>query len=1433
MIVCFFCLLGFLGIAVGAQAQCSTPPCIASFTIAPGTIPGDSTTTAIGTITLNLGQYTNQENDVGLCCAFAWRCLPPAVYDYNSGIECVANNCKLPKGVNTLQVAFWGANTTQSPVTGTEGAVSCSINSMSASLTLNPVPPPQPLGPDTPDPCPVCNNNGNGGGNGSGGSPGDGIDPSSAATGGGPVNLANGNTYIQQQDYSLPGARGGLSLGRTWHSMWQALLGTDSGAPGQAGMFGNGWISSYEQRLNLHTVNGGSGVKVWSSSGNSNFFSYNASLSHYTPVSPLTLQAGLTFNSSNNTYTYTSHDGTQQVFTQAGYLTTLIDRNNNQTVISYDGQNRITQVTDPVGRWIKFNYSDSNNPKQATSVYDAVGTIATYTYSNNDGNLHRLLSITYADGTALQFQYNDPNSNTLISAVVDGAGKVIEQHTYDTQRRGLTSARALVPASSTTIPVEKVSVQYSSTSNQATLTNSRNYQTTYTFAAFGTQNYMSSVSGPGCSTCRVGAATSNAITSLYNPNGTLASRTSGRSSNIADLYTYDSSDNLISKSQDVLPPNLSLGLGLGDQTWQYTYNSFGEVLTATDPLGFVTTYQYDTHGNLISITTPSPDGGTTAGSVTHFTYDTAGTGLLTQVTDPDTNSTTIGYTPSTQCTNQGVTGLVASVTDAHSKTTNFCYDLRGNRTDVYDALGRHTQFQYDGRNRVTQVTHPDLTTVKYQYDALRGRLAQATDQNNLTTQYAYDDANRLISVTDAQTPTAGVIQYAYDTEDNLTSITDALGRQTSYVYDSANHLQTVYFPVQGTTVPTESYNFDEVGNLLSHTDRNGQTIQFAYDSLNRLNSKTWQNSNPAYSATYTYDMDNRLAQVTDPTGTYGFTYDNMKRLKQSSTHWTGLGFPTRTFTVSYTYDAASNRKTMRDAENGLTTYNYDVLNRLQSIVDFNNNTFGFGYDDTSRRTSLTRPNGVSTSYAYKPNTDFLQSILHQVGGTAIDGTAYTYDNAGNRLTKVSFRPQSVGPITSSFGYDNIYQLTGATLTCDQGSPCPQDESYTYDLVGNRLSDFNGTTYTYNNPWNRLDAVAPQIPGDYSYDNNGNLISFGTNYYWDFENRLTGATTSDISGVGFQYDPFGRRIQRLPYVESVNYSNSVNYLYDGPNIIEEVDSNGHPLARYSQGPSVDQPLSMTRSGVTSFYEADGLGSITSLTNSAGSITDTYTYDSFGNLTTSNGTTINPFRYTGREYDAETGLYYYRARYYDSSTGRFISEDPIRFRGGIDFYAYVGNDPANLDDPLGLQGNPYENITENASKMGPAGPQFCDKDKNCRMFISCATTPNTHGQMHCTVTIQNGDDYTDFDGEPTGGILLSNLQVVMSEGGEPPNSFTNAAVPCDCVKREADAINAAGLLYSFPIQNSNTAAAMMAAACGVFPDWPWRVWGTFRNSPLPTR
>jgi RHS repeat-associated protein len=138
-----------------------------------------------------------------------------------------------------------------------------------------------------------------------------------------------------------------------------------------------------------------------------------------------------------------------------------------------------------------------------------------------------------------------------------------------------------------------------------------------------------------------------------------------------------------------------------------------------------------------------------------------------------------------------------------------------------------------------------------------------------------------------------------------------------------------------------------------------------------------------------------------------------------------------------------------------------------------------------------------------------------------------------------------------------------------------------------------------------------------------------------------------------------------------------FAYDGDNLIEEVNSSCAVVARYAQqGLNIDEPLAMLRGATTSYYQVDGLKTVTSLSSSAGALAQTYTFDSFGKQTGSSGSLTNPFQYSGREFDTETNLFFLRARYYDPAIGRFLSEDPISFKGGMNFYGYIRNNPTIL-------------------------------------------------------------------------------------------------------------------------------------------------------------
>ena len=522
---------------------------------------------------------------------------------------------------------------------------------------------------------------------------------------------------------------------------------------------------------------------------------------------------------------------------------------------------------------------------------------------------------------------------------------------------------------------------------------------------------------------------------------------------------------------------------------------------------------------------------------------------------------------------------------------------------------------------------------------------------------------------------------------------------TTFDYDAFGRVTTTHFP----SGQIEQYSYDNVSNLTGKTDRKNQQITYTYDQLNRLTQKSYPDTS---TVNYTFDNDSRLTQVTDPTGTYQFTFDNMGRLSSTTTSYAFL--TGRNFTTSYAYDAASNRTGFTDPENGSTSYVYDTLNRLQTLTPpaaISGGSFGFGYDALSRRTSLTRPNTVNTAYGYD-NLSRLLSVTHAKGGVTMDGATYTVDNAGNRSSKSDL----YAGVTTNFGYDNIYELLSTT----QGGTTK--ESYSYDPVGNRLSNLSSSGWS-NNTSNELTS---RLGFTYTYDNNGNIqtmvnSSGTTTYNWDYENRMTSVVLPGSGGtVSFKYDPFGRRIYK-----SSSAGTSV-FAYDGDNLVEETNATGAAVARYSQGLNIDEPLALLRSGTTSYYQADGLGSLTSLSNTAGTLANTYTYDSFGNLTASTGSITNSFRYTGREFDTDTSLYYYRARYYDPSTGRFLSGDTSGFAGGLNFYSYVGGNPVSLIDPDGMDWIEY---TGQMLMVWPG--KF--KDRSGKPSIQCRATSGLPGSQ----------------------------------------------------------------------------------------------------------
>jgi RHS repeat-associated protein len=462
----------------------------------------------------------------------------------------------------------------------------------------------------------------------------------------------------------------------------------------------------------------------------------------------------------------------------------------------------------------------------------------------------------------------------------------------------------------------------------------------------------------------------------------------------------------------------------------------------------------------------------------------------------------------------------------------------------------------------------------------------------------------------------------YDANGNLMSVTDPRGYMTVFQYDAAGRLDGEYDPMGY----AKTYTYDAAGNVASMTDESNRTTLYQYDELNRLVQATYPDNT---TKTLSYTNRGKLATAANANLGYGFTYDTADRLTAVNRS-DGRN-------IGYQYDAA-NRRTQMTTHDGRTfIYSYDTAGRLYQIT-LGASTFTFTYDTAGRRTGLAYPNGVSTTYTYNP-ASYLTGILARYNQqNTTDSFAYTHDNVGNRATMTDL----VGE--HDYIYDYTYQLISA------GHPDTATETYTYDAAGNRLSA--------------------------SVDEENTPAGTATTYSYDYENRLI-QVASPGTTAQYKYDPFGRRIEK-----SVNGA-ITSYLYDGPNIVTEYDGNGNVQAQYTHNLGVDDPLSVQQGASTYYYHKDGLGSVSALTSSAGSVVKRYKYRTFGEIYSESGTLVQPYTFTAREKDSETGLYYYRARYYDPKAGRFISKDSIGFAGGdANQYRYVNNNAVNSIDPLGL-------------------------------------------------------------------------------------------------------------------------------------------------------
>lgn len=1076
-----------------------------------------------------------------------------------------------------------------------------------------------------------------------------------------PVNVTNGNMYLQQSDYHLPGAGAPISITRTYNSQSSTI-----------GLFGRGWSTDYDEAIvsydnNLKRPNEPSGRATY----------FGRAVGSSGPFLPLAGNFYGQLTQTTGGYTLALKDGTTKQFNTAGKLLSITDRNGNQTTLAYNLSGKLSSVTDPFGRILSFLININGS---VISIADTTGIVADYTY----GAGGELLSVTYADNSAFSFGYD---GSLRLTSVTDALGNVLESHTYDAQGRALTSAKHG--------GVELYTLNYVS-ATETHVTDALNRVTKYTYDTSRSRNNVTRVEG----TCNCGGG-SQIRTWSYDNKLNVLSETDAL--NNTTSYTYDTNGNRLTKTDPT-------------GTITFTYNPFGQVLTRTDQLGGVTTNTYNAQGNLLTTTDA-------LNNTTTFTYDSRGH-LLTS-TDARSKVTTLTWDS---------TGRLIQEKDALNNITTYAYNQRAWLTSNTNALSQTTNYEYDAAGRLKKVIYPDTSFVQFTYD-LAGRRTKIRDPRGYETNFVYDAAYRLISKTDAAMQ---VTSFGYDLMSNLTSVTDALsrvtdyeyddfdrlkkivyppaisggsrlqatieydvvgnlkkkidtaGRETTYLYDAANRLTRITDPAlqatqfeynarsQATKVIdalNQQYQFsydalgrvtqvtragvsmssvyDAVGNRTQRTDYNGAVTNYTFDDLNRLSTIAYPDST---SATYSYDGLSRLTSAANQSGSVSFVYDVRGQVSSTTDVWGQ--------TVGYSYDATGNRVGLTVGGAAYATYQYDAINRLTNLTDNASQNFAYTYNAVNRLTSRVAPNGVTTNVTYD-GLDRVFELSYTKAPATLANHQYAYNNANNIISWLG----SSG--NRSFNYDSVDRVTSALK---MGG----NESYGYDAVGNRTNSHLSGSYSYQ-PFNRLASTATAT---YTYDNNGNMLTktdgSGTRTFgWDSESRLKQVLLPGGLTVNYKYDALGRRIQR-----TTSAGADERFVYDSQDVLLDLNSSLSVVTSYLNGLGADEHLRQTNATTgVSYFLTDHLGTTTTLTDATGNVVETLSYDSFGN---NNGSTRTRYTYTGRERDPDTGLLFYRARYYDPQLGRFLSEDPISFSGGdVNLFGYVKNGPLLFRDPTGLQ------------------------------------------------------------------------------------------------------------------------------------------------------
>ena len=992
--------------------------------------------------------------------------------------------------------------------------------------------------------------------------------------------------------------------------------------------------------------------------------------------------------------------------------TKITDKNGNETNYEYDSKGNVIKISYPKnnGSAVEEEYA-YNARNQVTSRTDLRGTVTVYTYNENG----LLASEKTGAKNAILYSYTngfltaktDSNNNTshysyntfgLKSAVTDPAGN---QTSYEYDLCG--NLLVTTDANGKTI-VNTYDANYNKTSS----TDANGNKTWYSYTGNMKVNIVTLPDGNTVSYKYDGE---DRVINVTDQNGSVTATEyddAGKVISVQDndknsvYYEYDAVGNIVKE------------IGKTGAVTSKTYDSAGNVLTVKDDNGNITAYQYDNMNRVIKVTDA-------LSGVTTYTYNNAGD----LISSKNALGDIVSYT-------YDAYGNKLTETDANGNKTTYTYDANNNLLTVKDALNNITTYTYDSRNLLISVKNAENQTVSYTYDAL-GRKISVTDAKGNTTYMSYDGVGNVLTVTDAkgniissteynelnlpETVTAAggnITEYQYNNIGKTDTVTDSLNNRQLYWYDNngnnikvmdaSDNISTATYDVLGNVTSltgplggTTQYTYDKLGRLISETTASGGTVSYGY---NALNLKSQLTNAKGQLRTYTYDAAGRITGYTSAEGSAAYTYDKngnvLTATDQNGTvtrEYDALNRVTRyTDTlgnvIRYEYDTVGNLTKIIYPDNTVVTYAYDANNNLVSVTDWANRVTTYSYDSNNNVIGVTKPDGSITTTIYDNAQRVISTVERNSSNTVIVGYEYTYDDLGRILSEIHLAKN----IKYDYTYDSLSHVTKRTLT-NLSDNTTSEEVYAYDAAGNitsctvsngantfvydqnnRLISYNGQAVTYDMDGNMLSATLNGAQMSFVYDSANRLISAGQNSYTYNVEDVRVRNLCGESETTYAYNTNGRLSQLL------------------------VKTTDGVITKYVYGIGL---IGEETGGSFKTYHFDYRGSTAAITDINGNVTDTFEYDTYGNLVSRTGTSAVIFLYNGRDgvVTDSNGLIYMRARYYSPELRRFINADIIAGEISnavtLNRYAYANGNPVSNIDPFGLSAERGQETSVNQS------------------------------------------------------------------------------------------------------------------------------------------